>query len=134
MTRHAELLAAKGIGFVDVRRQRRRLGPENGYALMVGGEAADVARVSRSSTRSSPRARTVSCTRAPVGAGHFAKMVHNGIEYGMMQAFAEGYELLAASTMLTDVAEVVQVLAAGDGHPVLAAGPDGRGRSSRTPA
>ena len=77
---------------------------ENGYALMVGGERRERRRSScRSSRRSSPRARTASSTPGEVGAGHFAKMVHNGIEYGMMQAFAEGWELLEASDIVTDV-------------------------------
>ena len=63
----------------------------------------------------------------PVGAGHFSKMVHNGIEYAMMQAYGEGYELLAAVDLIEDVPGRHQVLDAGHRHPLLAAGPAGPG-------
>ena len=76
------------------RHQRRRVGPREGYCLMVGGDRSTSPRPSPSSTRSAGRGRLRA--RRPVGAGHFTKMVHNGIEYGLMQAYAEGYELLDA--------------------------------------
>ena len=69
-----------------------------------------------------------------VGAGHFAKMVHNGIEYGLMQAYAEGYELLAANDIVTDVAGAFSGLARRHGDPLLAARPAGARRSRRTRA
>ena len=77
------------------RRLRRRLGPRE--RVRPDGRRRRRARrrgSCRSSTRSSRRASSASCTPAPVGAGHYAKMVHNGIEYGLMHAYAEGYELL----------------------------------------
>ena len=96
---NADLLAKKGIGYLDCGVSGGIWGLSNGYGLMVGGarRARRSARC-RSSTRCGPRARAkrASCTPATVGAGHYAKMVHNGIEYGLMQAYAEGYELLAA--------------------------------------
>ena len=81
-------------------------GLDNGYCLMVGGTDADVAKAQH---RSSPSPRRRLRPRRPVGAGHYLKMVHNGIEYGMMQAFAEGVEILApaARTSTTWPAAVV---------------------------
>ena len=83
-------------------------GLENGYALMAGGATSTSRWPSRSSTRSSPKATPASSTPGDVGAGHFAKMVHNGIEYGMMQAYAEGFELLAGGGLLKDVTGVIK--------------------------
>ena len=96
--KHAEQLGDQGHRLRRRRRLRRRLGPEE--RLRADGRRRrrrTSRRRSRSSTRSSPRASSASCTPARVGAGHFAKMVHNGIEYGMMQAYAEGWELLEAA-------------------------------------
>ncbi|MCW2601876.1 MAG: gnd [Pseudonocardiales bacterium] len=103
---HAGLLAAKGIEFVDAGVSGGVWGLQNGYALMVGGAAANVARVQPIFDALKPPGDFgfVHVGKQP-GAGHFAKMVHNGIEYGMMQAYAEGYELMAATPLVENVAE-----------------------------
>jgi 6-phosphogluconate dehydrogenase len=101
--RHAADLAEKGVGFVDVGVSGGIWGLENGYALMVGGAAEDVRRLEPIFATLRPSEQDGFVHAGPVGAGHFAKMVHNGIEYGMMQAFAEGWELLEASDVVTDV-------------------------------
>jgi 6-phosphogluconate dehydrogenase len=109
--RRARGLAARGIHYVDVGTSGGVFGLERGYALMVGGDAGAVKTLA-------PALRTLAPGRAaapptpgraappgataedgwlhcgPPGAGHFVKMVHNGIEYGMMQAFAEGFDVL----------------------------------------
>ncbi|MFD5561066.1 phosphogluconate dehydrogenase (NAD(+)-dependent, decarboxylating) [Kitasatospora griseola] len=103
---HAELLAAKGIGFVDCGVSGGVWGLENGYALMYGGNAEHVAKVQPIFDALKPEGEFGSVHAGKVGAGHFAKMVHNGIEYAMMQAFAEGWELLEAAPEVTDVREV----------------------------
>ncbi|GAA1140068.1 6-phosphogluconate dehydrogenase [Kitasatospora gansuensis] len=104
--KHAEALATKGIGFVDCGVSGGVWGLENGYALMYGGEAADVAKVQPVFDALKPEGDFGAVHAGKVGAGHFAKMVHNGIEYAMMQAFAEGWELLEAAPEVTDVREV----------------------------
>ncbi|WP_425286457.1 phosphogluconate dehydrogenase (NAD(+)-dependent, decarboxylating) [Actinopolyspora xinjiangensis] len=102
---NAELLAGSGISYVDVGVSGGVWGAENGYGLMAGGEAADVERAMPIFDTLRPAGeRSKGFVHAgPVGAGHYAKMVHNGIEYGLMQAYAEGFELLAASELVTDV-------------------------------
>ncbi|MDT0342139.1 phosphogluconate dehydrogenase (NAD(+)-dependent, decarboxylating) [Streptomyces litchfieldiae] len=104
--KHAEQLAAKGIGFVDCGVSGGVWGLENGYALMYGGDAEHVARVQPVFDALKPEGEAGAVHAGKVGAGHFAKMVHNGIEYAMMQAFAEGWELLEAVDVVTDVREV----------------------------
>jgi 6-phosphogluconate dehydrogenase len=102
---HAQLLGAKGIGFMDAGVSGGVWGLKNGYGLMVGGDAAHVQRalpVFDALRPEGPREEGF-VHAGTVGAGHFAKMVHNGIEYGLMQAYAEGYELLAAKDLVTDV-------------------------------
>jgi 6-phosphogluconate dehydrogenase len=104
--RHAEELAKKGIGFVDAGVSGGVWGLQNGYALMVGGSAASVATVQPIFDALKPVGHSGFVhAGSTVGAGHFAKMVHNGIEYGIMQAYAEGYELMAASPLLDNVTE-----------------------------
>jgi 6-phosphogluconate dehydrogenase len=104
--RHAEALAAKGIGFVDCGVSGGVWGLKNGYALMVGGATEDVAKVQPIFDALKPEGESGFVhAGTTVGAGHFAKMVHNGIEYGIMQAYAEGYELMAASPLLDNVTE-----------------------------
>jgi len=102
---HAELLRAKGVGFVDAGVSGGVWGLENGYGLMVGGDAELVERAMPVFDALRPAGdRADGFVHAgTVGAGHYAKMVHNGIEYGLMQAYAEGYELLAAKDLVTDV-------------------------------
>ncbi|NTW38758.1 MAG: decarboxylating 6-phosphogluconate dehydrogenase [Cellulomonadaceae bacterium] len=102
---HAEALAAHGIGYVDVGVSGGVWGVANGYGLMAGGSAADVETLMPVFDALRPEGpRENGFVHAgEVGAGHYAKMVHNGIEYGLMQAYAEGYELLEAQSIVTDV-------------------------------
>jgi 6-phosphogluconate dehydrogenase len=108
----AERLAKLGIGYLDVGVSGGVWGTENGYGLMVGGTKEDVAKVQPIFDALKPAGGTESglgfAHAGPVGAGHYAKMVHNGIEYGLMQAYAEGFELLEASEYVTDVPAVVK--------------------------
>jgi 6-phosphogluconate dehydrogenase len=102
---NAEALAAKGIGYLDCGVSGGVWGLDNGYGLMVGGDADHVERampIFDALRPEGPREEGFVHAGA-VGAGHYAKMVHNGIEYGLMQAYAEGYELLAAKDIVTDV-------------------------------
>lgn len=102
---HAKLLDAKGISFMDVGVSGGVWGLENGYGLMVGGSDDQVERMLPVFDALRPEGpREEGFVHAgPVGAGHYTKMVHNGIEYAIMQAYAEGYELLAASDAVSDV-------------------------------
>jgi 6-phosphogluconate dehydrogenase len=104
---NAELLAERGVGFVDCGVSGGVWGLENGYALMCGGSEENVAKVQPAFDALKPEGERgfVHAGREP-GAGHFAKMVHNGIEYAIMQAYAEGYELLAAVDLVENVTEV----------------------------
>jgi 6-phosphogluconate dehydrogenase len=114
---HADELAPKGIGYVDAGVSGGVWGLQNGYALMVGGSAEDVAKVQPVFDALRPPSPQDAAGNAmpgigfvhagPVGAGHFSKMVHNGIEYAMMQAYGEGYELLAAVDLVEDVPGVI---------------------------
>jgi 6-phosphogluconate dehydrogenase len=102
---HAALAAEKGIGYVDAGVSGGVWGLQNGYALMVGGDAVDVAKVQPAfDARRPDGGGFVHAGR--VGAGHFAKMVHNGIEYAMMQAYAEGFELLETADLVDNVPAV----------------------------
>jgi 6-phosphogluconate dehydrogenase len=100
------LLAAKGIKYVDAGVSGGVWGLENGYGLMVGGDTEDVemAMPVFDALRPVGPKREGFVHVGPTGAGHYAKMVHNGIEYAMMQAYGEGFELLTAkSDLITDV-------------------------------
>jgi len=90
--RRGATLAEQGIGFIDAGTSGGVWGLENGYALMVGGTDESVAVAQPIFDTLAPPGGFAHV--GPVGTGHFTKMVHNGIEYGMMQAYAEGYELL----------------------------------------
>lgn len=94
--KHAELLQKTGVDFVDAGVSGGVWGLDNGYGLMVGGSAAQVERVMPVFDALRPDGpRDEGFVHVgEVGAGHYAKMVHNGIEYALMQAYAEGYELL----------------------------------------
>jgi 6-phosphogluconate dehydrogenase len=94
-------LAAAGIGFIDCGTSGGVWGLDNGYCLMVGGAAEDVATAQPVFDALAPPGGFSHV--GPNGAGHYTKMVHNGIEYGMMQAFAEGVEILATSELGIDV-------------------------------
>jgi len=89
-----------GLGFIDAGVSGGIWGLENGYCLMVGGEAEHVKHLQPVFDALAPKGGFVHA--GPQGAGHFTKMVHNGVEYGMMQAFGEGYELLMASELGID--------------------------------
>jgi 6-phosphogluconate dehydrogenase len=94
--RHAEMLAAKGIEFVDCGTSGGIWGLAEGYSLMVGGKP-EVAETLRPIFETLAPAKDLGWGRVgPHGAGHYVKMVHNGIEYGMMQAYAEGFGILKA--------------------------------------
>ncbi len=108
--KHAELLGKNGISFVDAGVSGGIWGLAEGYGLMVGGSDEDVARVMPIFETLRPPGDLADgfVHAGPVGAGHYAKMVHNGIEYGLMMAYAEGYELLAAESLITDTQAVIQ--------------------------
>jgi 6-phosphogluconate dehydrogenase len=107
---HAELLAEKGIGFVDCGVSGGVWGLQNGYALMYGGAADDIAKVQPAFDTLKPppteQGDFGSVHAGKVGAGHFSKMVHNGIEYALMQSYAEGWELLEKVDLVDNVTEV----------------------------
>ncbi len=105
--RHGEQLAEKGIGFVDCGVSGGVWGLTEGYALMCGGDDAHVAVVQPFFDVLKPEGDAGFVHAGKVGAGHFAKMVHNGIEYGLMQAYAEGWELMMATDVITDVPAVI---------------------------
>jgi 6-phosphogluconate dehydrogenase len=107
---NAELLAAKGIGYLDCGVSGGVWGLENGYGLMVGGDAELVERampVFDALRPEGPREEGFAHA-GTVGAGHYSKMIHNGIEYGLMQAYAEGFELLDAAPLVTNVSGVIK--------------------------
>jgi 6-phosphogluconate dehydrogenase len=104
----AERLATKGIGYCDCGVSGGVWGIEYGYGLMVGGSDEDVAKAQPIFDALKPAGEFGFAHSGGVGAGHYAKMVHNGIEYGLMHAYAEGYELLKASEYVTDVPAVVK--------------------------
>jgi 6-phosphogluconate dehydrogenase len=103
---HADFLSSKNLKFVDVGVSGGIWGLENGYGLMAGGEKADITLAMPIFDALRPEGpRDEGFVHAgPVGAGHYVKMVHNGIEYALMQAWAEGYELLDnRKDLVTDV-------------------------------
>ena len=104
--KHAAELAEKNIGFVDCGVSGGVWGLDNGYALMAGGDADDIAKVQPAFDALRPDESTGFVHAGRVGAGHFSKMVHNGIEYAMMQAYAEGFELLEKVDIVDDVTAV----------------------------
>ncbi len=123
--RRAEALAEKGIDYVDVGTSGGVWGLERGYCLMIGGPQQAVERLDPIFRTLSPGVGEIERTPGreaagpvehgylhcgPVGSGHFVKMVHNGIEYGMMQAYAEGFDLLRSvdryDLAVEDIAEV----------------------------
>ena len=103
---NAELLAEKKVGYVDCGVSGGVWGLENGYALMYGGDPDDIAKVQPAFDALKPEGDFGSVHAGKVGAGHFSKMVHNGIEYAIMQAYAEGWELLEAADLTDNVTEV----------------------------
>jgi 6-phosphogluconate dehydrogenase len=105
---NAELLAEQDVGFVDCGVSGGVWGLENGYALMYGGSAEDVEKAQPAFDALKPEGDFGSVHAGSVGAGHFSKMVHNGIEYAIMQAYAEGWELLEKAAMTDNVTEVLR--------------------------
>ena len=102
--RRAAEAGLRGLQFIDAGVSGGVWGLDNGYCLMVGGAAEAVALLE-------PVFRSLApvdgyAHAGPVGAGHFSKMVHNGIEYGLMQAYAEGFEILKESEFDFDLAEL----------------------------
>ena len=132
--RRAQELKLKGLHFVDAGTSGGVWGRERGYCLMIGGETAIVERLDPIFQALAPGAGSIEPTAGrdnrdprvehgymhcgPVGAGHFVKMVHNGIEYGLMQAYAEGFDILREKASLAlpedrrydiDIADVAEV-------------------------
>ena len=108
--RRAEFLATKEIRFVDAGTSGGIWGLKEGYSLMVGGEKAAVERLRPIFETLAPGADRGWGHVGPSGAGHFTKMVHNGIEYGLMQAYAEGFAILRQKQEFgLDVAQVAQI-------------------------
>ncbi|WP_211771983.1 phosphogluconate dehydrogenase (NAD(+)-dependent, decarboxylating) [Kutzneria sp. CA-103260] len=107
---NATHLDSKGIGYLDCGVSGGVWGLDVGYGLMVGGDKKHVEQAMPIFDALRPEGpREEGFAHAgPVGAGHFSKMVHNGIEYGLMQAYAEGFELLEASELVTDVPATIK--------------------------
>jgi 6-phosphogluconate dehydrogenase len=114
-TVNAHILAEHGISYLDCGVSGGVWGRHSGYALMVGGDVAGIDRLMPVFDALRPDGdRADSFVHVgPVGAGHYAKMVHNGIESGLMQAYAEGYELLAAEASIVDVPAVLRAWSKG---------------------
>ncbi len=150
--RRAKALSEKGLHYVDVGTSGGVWGLERGYCMMIGGDAETVQRldpifaslapglgnIPRTKDRSAaadPRAEQGYIHAGPAGSGHFVKMIHNGIEYGMMQAFAEGFDILKTKnsdnlagrpTFRPQRCRYRRSLAPWQRGVVLAAGPDRR--------
>ncbi|MEO6566225.1 MAG: phosphogluconate dehydrogenase (NAD(+)-dependent, decarboxylating) [Casimicrobiaceae bacterium] len=108
--RRATALAAAGIHFVDCGVSGGVWGRDNGYALMYGGSAAAAAILAPYARILAPAADKGWLHCGPAGSGHFVKMIHNGIEYGMMQSFAEGFALMENKRDLDlDVAAIAEM-------------------------
>ncbi len=111
--RRAAELAAKGIHFVDVGTSGGVWGLKNGYSMMIGGDEAAVEALRPIFETLAPSPTDGWGRVGKAGSGHFVKMIHNGIEYGMMQAYAEGFAILEAKKDfgldLADVARIWQV-------------------------
>jgi 6-phosphogluconate dehydrogenase len=105
--RHAAILNAKGISFLDAGVSGGIWGLKVGYCTMVGGDRAAYDHIEPLIKTLAPDEGYLYC--GGTGAGHFVKMVHNGIEYGLMQAYAEGFEILAASPFKPDLNKVSHI-------------------------
>jgi len=102
--RRAEKMKTHGMHFIDAGTSGGVWGLQNGYCMMVGGEKAVVSRLEPIFLTLAPKDGYLHA--GPNGAGHFVKMIHNGIEYGMMQAYGEGFELLKAAPFDLDLAKI----------------------------
>ncbi len=108
--RRSQTLAGKGLRFLDVGTSGGIWGLEEGYCLMVGGMKEDFLRLEPVFKTLAPSETRGYGHVGPAGAGHFVKMVHNGIEYGLMEAYAEGFELLQAKREFgLDLAQVAEI-------------------------
>ena len=108
--RHAQMLEPKGIDFVDSGTSGGIWGLTEGYSLMIGGQAEVVEKMRPIFETLAPAPDKGWGHVGPHGAGHFVKMIHNGIEYGMMQAFAEGFSILKAKKEFDlDLAQVSHI-------------------------
>jgi 6-phosphogluconate dehydrogenase len=108
--RRAASLKERGILFLDAGVSGGVWGLEGGYSLMVGGDEAAYRRLEPALKTLAPAADTGFGLVGPSGAGHFVKMVHNGIEYGLMEAYAEGFELLQAKgEMGLNLAQIAEI-------------------------
>jgi 6-phosphogluconate dehydrogenase len=96
--RRAKALAAKGFQFIDVGTSGGVWGLANGYSMMIGGDEAIIASLGPLFATLAPSATAGWGRVGPSGAGHFTKMIHNGIEYGLMQAYAEGFAVMKHKT------------------------------------
>jgi 6-phosphogluconate dehydrogenase len=104
----AERLKPLGISYLDVGVSGGIWGITEGYALMVGGDAEQVVKCQPLFDALKPAGEFGFVHAGPVGAGHYSKMVHNGIEYGLMHAYAEGYELMLAAELVQNVPGVIK--------------------------
>lgn len=108
--RRAAFLSERGLHFLDVGTSGGIWGLQEGYSLMVGGDLAVYQRLEPVFQTLAPALDKGYGRVGPAGAGHFVKMVHNGIEYGMMQAYAEGFELMQAKGELgLDLAQIAEL-------------------------
>lgn len=112
---NAALLAERGVHYVDCGVSGGIWGRDNGYGLMAGGAAEDIERampIFDALRPEGPRDEGFAHS-GPVGAGHYAKMVHNGIEYALMQAWAEGYEILDKAPLVENVPGTIKAWSRG---------------------
>ncbi len=108
--RRAEMVKANGYQYIDVGTSGGIWGITEGYSMMVGGEREAVERLRPALETLAPGANQGWGHVGPSGAGHYVKMVHNGIEYGMMQAYAEGFEIMRAKSEFgLDLAQVAEI-------------------------
>jgi 6-phosphogluconate dehydrogenase len=105
--RRAERLAGHGLIFSDAGTSGGIWGLANGYCIMIGGAGEAIARLRPALDTLAPPEGWLHT--GPPGSGHYAKMIHNGIEYGMMQAYAEGFEILAASDFPYDLSKLAHL-------------------------
>ena len=105
--RRGKGLAARNIGFIDVGTSGGIWGRQEGYCMMVGGTPEHIAQLKPILDTLAPKDGWAHV--GPGGAGHFVKMVHNGIEYGMMQAYGEGFEVLYKSQFPLDLKQIASV-------------------------
>lgn len=103
----AQALTTKDVSFVDVGTSGGVWGLEEGYCLMLGGEKGAIERLEPIFAALAPENGFAHV--GPTGAGHFTKMVHNGVEYGLMQAYGEGFELLQSSSFDLDLGQIAEV-------------------------